>query len=65
MSNYGKQLDQLELSNGNIPLVTDFSRGILGNDFNKLHEVDIDTLAAELCVHDEIREQYVNVYDII
>ena len=65
LSNYGKQLDQLELSNGNIPLVTDFSRGILGNDFNKLHEVDIDTLAAELCVHDKIREQYVNVYDII
>ena len=63
--NYGKQLDRLTLYNGNMPLVTDFSRGILGNDFNKLHEVDIDTLAAELCVHDEIREQYVNVYDII
>ena len=61
LSNYEEQLDQLELSDGNIPLVTDFSRGILGNDFNKLHEVNLDTLATELCVHDKIREQYVNV----
>lgn len=64
-NNYGKQLDQSALSNGNIPLVTDFSRGILGNDFNKLHEVNLDTLATELCLQKQILQQYVDVDEIV
>ncbi|MBQ7551960.1 MAG: hypothetical protein IJT15_00730 [Rickettsiales bacterium] len=61
-----EQAEESDLSDNNIPLIMPyFSRYILGDYFNKFHEVDIDTLADELCLHDKIREQYVNINNII